>query len=51
MSAETEKKLDGKKIIRLKPLKGGMVSIKQKYPRGDLGYRGDKINELVEKML
>lgn len=38
-------------IIRMKPAKGGLKSIKEKYPRGDLGYRGEKINDLIKRMI
>ncbi len=37
--------------IRLHPAYKGLVSIKQPFPRGDMGYRGEKINELLEKMI
>ena len=41
-----------KPVFRLIPAKGGFkFSIKQNYPRGEIGYRGDKINELLEKMI
>jgi large subunit ribosomal protein L30 len=52
--------LDGKKIkstgikpvFRLGPPKKGFKhSIKQHYPRGELGYRGEKINQLLERMI
>ncbi|MBI4162750.1 MAG: uL30 family ribosomal protein [Candidatus Aenigmarchaeota archaeon] len=36
--------------IKLKPPKGGFASFHHSHPRGDLGYRGDKIKALVEKM-
>ncbi len=51
ISQETLKKLDGKKTVGLKPMKGGFKSVKRKYPEGDLGYRGDKINQFIERML
>ena len=51
ISQEMLQKLGGKKVIGLKPPKGGFKSIKKKYPAGDLGYRGDKINQLIERML
>ena len=35
----------------LKPPKGGVNSKKLHYPRGVLGYNGEKINELVKKMV
>jgi ribosomal protein L30/L7E len=37
------------KKFRLKPAK--LKSIKERYPKGDLGYRGEKIVELIEKMM
>lgn len=39
------------KTMRLKPPRGGLKSIKRKYPKGDLGYRGDKISDLIKKMM
>lgn len=50
-SKETEEKMQGKKMMGLKPPKGGLKSIKYKYPRGDLGYNGDAINVLIKKMM
>lgn len=47
--AVLEKK--GKQPFALKPPLGGMEPIKQGFPRGALGYRGEKMNELVKKML
>lgn len=35
----------------LKSPKGGLKSKKLRYPRGNLGYCGDKINDLVKKMV
>ncbi|MFC2143270.1 uL30 family ribosomal protein [Candidatus Aenigmatarchaeota archaeon] len=35
----------------LKPPKKGLKSIKKYYPKGDLGYRGDKINALINRMI
>ena len=41
-----------KQVFRLIPAKKGFRhSIKQHYPRGELGYRGEKINELLERMI
>lgn len=40
-----------KPVFRLTPASGGFREIKQHYPRGELGYRGDKINELIERMI
>lgn len=40
-----------KPVFRLTPASGGFREIKQFFPRGELGYRGEKINELLEKMI
>ncbi len=41
-----------KPVFRLTPPSGGFKnSIKQHYPRGELGNRKEKINELLEKMI
>lgn len=40
-----------KPVFRLTPPSGGFREVKQHFPRGDIGYRGDKINELLEKMI
>jgi len=41
-----------KPVFRLTPpSKGFRKSIKQHYPNGELGYRGDKINELLKRMI
>ncbi len=41
-----------KPIFRLTPpSKGFKKSIKQHYPKGELGYRGKKINELLKRMI
>ena len=40
-----------KPVFRLSPPKGGFKSKKHHYPKGDLGYRGEAINELIERML
>lgn len=37
--------------FRLTPPSKGFKSITESYPRGDLGYRGKEINELVERMI
>jgi ribosomal protein L30/L7E len=47
-SEETKAKIG--KVKRLHPPKKGFRSLKQSYPRGDLGYRGEKINELIARM-
>ncbi len=48
-SEETIKLLGGKR--NLKPPKGGLKSKKLRYPKGNLGYCGDKINDLVKRMM
>lgn len=40
-----------KPVFRLSPARHGLKSIKEYYPKGDLGYRGEKINELLERMI
>lgn len=35
----------------LKPPAKGLKAIKLNWPKGDLGYRGDAINELVKRMI
>jgi large subunit ribosomal protein L30 len=50
---ETGKVPDGmKSVFRLTPpSKGFKRSVKQHYPRGELGYRAEKINELLKRMI
>ena len=38
-------------VLRLNPPLKGFKSTKLNYPRGDLGYRKDKINDLLERMI
>ncbi|MEM5801961.1 MAG: 50S ribosomal protein L30 [Candidatus Aenigmatarchaeota archaeon] len=38
-------------FFRLTPPSKGFKSIKEYYPKGDLGYRGKEINELIERMM
>lgn len=41
-----------KPVFRLSPpSKGFKKSIKQHYPKGELGYRGKEINELLKRMI
>ena len=40
-----------KPFFRLTPPSKGFKSVKLHYPRGDLGYRGKEINELLERMI
>jgi len=40
-----------KLFFRLTPPSKGLKSVKEHYPRGDLGYRGKEINKLLERMM
>lgn len=40
-----------KPVFKLTPPAHGFKSTKLAYPKGDLGYRGDKINELIKRMI
>ncbi|MEM0480970.1 MAG: 50S ribosomal protein L30 [Candidatus Aenigmatarchaeota archaeon] len=40
-----------KKVFRLNSPRGGLKSKKLEYPKGDLGYVGEKINDLIKRML
>jgi len=37
--------------FRLRPPSKGLKSIKELWPKGDLGYRGKEINELLKRMI
>lgn len=50
ISDELTSKL-GVKSVRLKPPAKGFRAIKKPYPKGDLGYRGKEINELIKRMV
>lgn len=49
-SKETEEKFKSTPV-GLRPPKGGFRSLKLPFPKGDLGYRGEKINDLIKKMM
>ncbi len=51
LSEELEKEMAGKKTVGLKPPKSGIRAKKKAYPKGDLGYRGKEINELIKRMM
>lgn len=51
LSKELQAKFAGKKVIHLKPPKKGFKSLKLDYPKGDLGYRGEAINDLIKRMM
>jgi large subunit ribosomal protein L30 len=40
-----------KPVFRLTPPSKGFKSVKDAYPKGDLGYRKEEINELIERMI
>lgn len=40
-----------KTVFKLTPPSRGFKSTKTHYPKGDLGYRGQAINELIERMI
>jgi large subunit ribosomal protein L30 len=40
-----------KPVFRMNPPVKGHGEIKRPYPRGALGYRGEKINDLLERMM
>jgi ribosomal protein L30/L7E len=51
LSEELIEKFKDKRTIKLKPPKGGLISVRRFYPKGDLGYRGKEINALIKKMI
>ena len=40
-----------KPLFRLNPPSKGFKATRLGYPKGDLGYRGGKINELLKRMI
>lgn len=38
-------------VYRLAPPRGGFKTLKKRWPKGDLGYRGNNINDLIKRML
>lgn len=40
-----------KPVFRLHPPRKGFAEIKEHYPRGALGYRGEKMGELLKRMM
>lgn len=54
VSQEIVEKLKQKQsgnVFHLHSPRKGLKSAKKRYPKGDLGYRGDEINKLIERML
>jgi large subunit ribosomal protein L30 len=41
---------DLKPVLRLHPPRGGLKNIKWQFSRGELGYQGENINKLLNKM-
>ncbi len=37
--------------INLKPPRKGLKSVKKRWPKGDVGYRGAAINDLIKRMM
>jgi large subunit ribosomal protein L30 len=51
LSGKKVKDIGIKPVFRLSPPSKGYKSTKVLYPRGSLGYRGEKINELLKRMI
>jgi len=52
VKAEKKMVLGAKPVFRLSPpSKGFKKSTKQNYPKGEIGYRAEKINELLKRMI
>lgn len=43
--------LEGNLVFRLSPPTGGLNSVRLPYPKGDSGYRGEDINNLLKRMI
>ena len=50
LDCKSLKELKIKPRIRLHPPRGGLKAVTRHYPEGDLGNRGDEINNLLMKM-
>lgn len=46
-----ERKAEIKSVFRLSPPSGGFKAVREFYPKGDAGYRGEKINDLLKRMI
>jgi large subunit ribosomal protein L30 len=51
LSGKPVKETGIKPVFRLSPPSKGYKSTKAIYPKGSLGYRGEKINELIKRMI
>jgi len=40
-----------KSVFRLSPPSGGLRAVRRHYPKGDTGYRGTEINQLLMRMI
>ncbi len=49
-NAFKDKKLDSH-VFRLSPPSGGLKAVRLHYPKGNIGYRGEKINDLLKRMI
>jgi large subunit ribosomal protein L30 len=51
ISGKTVKETGIKPVFRLSPPSKGYECTKEMFPRGSLGYRGEKINDLLKRMI
>ena len=51
MKGEGAGRLGIRPVFALSPPSHGISSVRLLYPRGDMGYRGEGINELLERMI
>ncbi len=51
ISGKAVKEIGIKPVFRLSPPSKGYESTKALFPKGSLGYRGEKINELIKRMI
>lgn len=51
LSEAMKDKIGDKTILSLKPPRSGLKDMKKLYPKGSAGYMGDKINDLVARMM
>ena len=51
LSGKSAKEIGLKPVFRLSPPSKGYRSTKVLFPKGSLGYRGEKINELLKRMI
>ena len=51
IESKLKNRLEGSKVARLSPPSKGYKSAKAHYPKGSLGYMGEKVNGLLERMI